>query len=161
MNTRIQVEHPVTEVLTGVDLVVEQLRIASGQPLNFGQSDIRFLGHAIECRINAEDPARDFAPGPGMMRTYRPAGGPGVRVDSHCYPGYRVPPDYDSLLAKLIVHGSDREQALRRMRRALREFVIEGLATTIPFHREVMEDESFTAGDVATDFLERQFSGGG
>ncbi len=156
MNTRIQVEHPVTEVLTGVDLVAEQIRIASGATLSHNQSDIRLAGHAIECRINAEDPSKDFAPGPGVVHTYRAPGGPGVRVDTHCYQGYRVPPDYDSLLAKLIVHGRDRDQALRRMRRALGEFVIEGVPTTVPFHRALLEDEAFVSGSIATDFLQRR-----
>ena len=155
MNTRIQVEHPVTEVLTGVDLVAEQIRIASGATLSHNQSDIRLAGHAIECRINAEDPSKDFVPGPGVLHIYRAPGGPGVRVDTHCYQGYRVPPDYDSLLAKLIVHGRDRDQALRRMRRALSEFVIEGVPTTVPFHRALLEDEAFVSGSITTDFLQR------
>ncbi len=156
MNTRIQVEHPVTEALTGIDLVVEQLRVASGEALSFAQSDIAPAGHAIECRINAEDPARDFAPGPGTIATYRPPGGAGVRVDSHCYQGYRVPPEYDSLLAKVIVHAPDRDRALRRMRRALDEFVIKGIPTTIPFHLAMLDDPEFAAGDVTTDFLQRR-----
>ena len=156
MNTRIQVEHPVTEALTGVDLVVEQLRVASGEALSFAQSDITPAGHAIECRINAEDPERDFAPGPGVIATYRPPGGDGVRVDSHCFQGYQVPPEYDSLLAKVIVHAPDRDQALRRMHRALVEFVIEGIPTTIPFHLAMLDDPEFAAGDVTTDFLQRR-----
>jgi acetyl-CoA carboxylase biotin carboxylase subunit len=156
MNTRIQVEHPVTEALTGVDLVAEQLRVAGGEPLSIAQEDVAPHGHAIECRINAEDPARGFEPMPGTVTTYRVPGGPGVRVDSHCFEGYRVPPDYDSLLAKVIVHGADRDQARRRMRRALDEFVIEGIPTTIPFHRAVLDDPEFAAGEVTTDYLERR-----
>jgi acetyl-CoA carboxylase biotin carboxylase subunit len=156
MNTRIQVEHPVTEALTGVDLVAEQLRVAGGETLSISQEQVSPTGHAIECRINAEDPAQGFAPMPGVITAYRAPGGPGVRVDSHCFEGYRMPPDYDSLLAKVIVHAANRDQARRRMRRALDEMVIEGIATTIPFHRAVMEDPEFASGEVTTDYLERR-----
>jgi acetyl-CoA carboxylase biotin carboxylase subunit len=156
MNTRIQVEHPVTEALTGVDLVAEQLRVAGGERLSISQEEVATVGHAIECRINAEDPARGFAPMPGVITAYRVPGGPGVRVDSHCFTGYRMPPDYDSLLAKVIVHAPDRDQARRRMRRALDEMVIEGISTTIPFHKKVMEDPEFASGDVTTDYLDRR-----
>jgi acetyl-CoA carboxylase biotin carboxylase subunit len=154
MNTRIQVEHPVTEMVTGYDLVKEQIRAAAGLPLSVAET-VEFRGHAIECRINAEDPARNFAPSPGTIETYHPPGGPGVRVDTHVYAGYRVPPFYDSLLAKLIVHGSTREEALARMRNALSSFVLEGVHTTIPFLAQVMDNPEFVAGDVDTKFLER------
>lgn len=154
INARIQVEHPVTEVLTGVDLVQQQIRIAGGEPLGPGIVNASFSGHAIECRVNAEDPTRDFAPSPGIVRRYMPPGGPGVRVDSHCYEGYSFPPQYDSLLAKVIVHGPDRMSAIMRMKRALGEFVIEGIATTIPFHLSVLDDPAFRAGRVTTRYLE-------
>lgn len=154
MNARIQVEHPVTEMRTGVDLVAEQIRIAGGLPMSDEAASARSTGHAIECRVNAEDPAADFAPSPGVVSVFHPPGGPGVRVDSHCRPGYRFPPNYDSLLAKLIVHGADRDQAVRRMRRALGEFVIEGVATTIPYHLQVLNHPAFVAGDVTTRFVE-------
>lgn len=154
MNTRIQVEHPVTEMVTGYDLVKEQIRAAAGLPLSVAGS-VEFRGHAIECRINAEDPARNFAPSPGTIQTFHPPGGPGVRIDTHTYAGYRVPPFYDSLLAKLIVHGSTREEALARMRIALSSFVVEGVHTTIPFLLRVLDHPDFIAGDVDTKFLER------
>jgi acetyl-CoA carboxylase biotin carboxylase subunit len=152
MNTRLQVEHPVTEAVTGTDLVAEQLRIASGEPVETS-SDPRLEGHAIEFRINAEDPRRNFMPQAGPVEVYNPPGGPGVRVDSHLYAGYRVPPYYDSLLAKLIVHAADRDAALRRGTRALDEFAIAGLETTLPFHLAVLEDEEFVHGGVSTRFL--------
>jgi acetyl-CoA carboxylase, biotin carboxylase subunit len=155
MNTRIQVEHPVTEMCTGFDLVKEQVRAAAGLPLSIPERPIHLRGHAIECRINAEDPARNFAPSPGTIATFHPPGGPGVRVDTHMYAGYRVPPFYDSLLMKLIVHASTRDEAIARMRRALSETVIEGVHTTIPFLQTVMEHPDFAAGDVDTKFLER------
>jgi acetyl-CoA carboxylase, biotin carboxylase subunit len=158
MNTRIQVEHPVTEALTGVDLVAEQLRVAGGETLSISQEQVTSTGHAIECRINAEDPAEGFAPMPGVITAYRVPGGPGVRVDSHCFEGYRMPPDYDSLLGKVIVHAATRDQARRRMRRALDEMVIEGIPTTIPFHRAVMEDPEFASGEITTDYLERRLN---
>jgi acetyl-CoA carboxylase biotin carboxylase subunit len=158
MNTRIQVEHPVTEMCTGFDLVKEQIRAAAGLPLSLPDLPIHLRGHAIECRINAEDPARNFAPSPGTIATFHPPGGPGVRVDTHMYAGYRVPPYYDSLLMKLIVHGSNRGEALARMRRALAETVIEGVHTTIPFLQAVMDHPAFIAGEVDTKFLERMMS---
>ena len=154
MNTRIQVEHPVTELVTGYDLVKEQIRAAAGLPLSIAET-VEFRGHAIECRINAEDPDRNFAPSPGTVQTFHPPGGPGVRLDTHVYAGYRVPPFYDSLLAKLIVHGSTREEALARMRIALSSFVVEGVHTTIPFLLRVLDHPDFIAGDVDTKFLER------
>jgi acetyl-CoA carboxylase, biotin carboxylase subunit len=158
MNTRIQVEHPVTEMCTGYDLIKEQIRAASGLPLSIVEGPVELRGHAIECRINAENPERNFAPSPGTITTFHPPGGPGVRLDTHVYTGYRVPPFYDSLLAKLIVHGSTREEALARMRIALATFVVEGVHTTIPFLGEVMDHPSFMAGDVDTKFLERLFA---
>jgi acetyl-CoA carboxylase, biotin carboxylase subunit len=155
MNTRIQVEHPVTEMLTGVDLVKEQIRVAAGEKLSvMGVKELR--GHVIECRVNAEDPARNFQPSPGKITTFHPPGGPGVRLDSHVYAGYTVPPYYDSLLAKLIVQGRDRGEALARMRVALESFVVEGVTTTIPFLARVMQNDRFVRGDVDTKFLERE-----
>ncbi len=142
MNTRIQVEHPVTEVLTGIDIVREQLRIAAGEPLGYRQDAIRLDGHAIECRINAEDP-ETFAPSAGRVTAWLPPGGPGVRVDSHLMAPYSVPPFYDSLVAKIIVHGRDRAEAVARMRRALAETTIEGIRTTIPFHQKLLADPAF------------------
>jgi len=153
MNTRIQVEHPVTEMITGVDLVKAQLRIASGEPLGLRQEDVRLTGHAIECRINAEDHTSNFAPCPGHVSRYRAPGGPGVRVDSHLESGYDVPPFYDSLLAKLICWGRDRDEALRRMMRALSEMQVEGVKTTVPFHLQLLAHERFRAGDVNTRFV--------
>jgi acetyl-CoA carboxylase, biotin carboxylase subunit len=158
MNTRIQVEHPVTEMCTGVDLVKEQIRAAAGLPLTLPDRTIHLRGHAIECRINAEDPARNFAPSPGTIATFHPPGGPGVRMDTHIYAGYRVPPQYDSLLMKLIVHAATREEAIARMKRSLAETVIEGVHTTIPFLQAVMEHPAFVAGEVDTKFLERMMS---
>ena len=157
MNTRIQVEHPVTEMTTGYDLIKEQVRAAAGLELSIAEGPIELRGHAIECRINAEDPERNFAPSPGTINTFHPPGGPGVRMDTHVYAGYRVPPFYDSLLAKLIVHGTDREEALARMRVALTSFVLEGVHTTIPFLVQVLDHPDFIAGDVDTKFLERMF----
>lgn len=154
MNTRIQVEHPVTEFVTGIDLVKEQILIAAGQPLGFRQDEVRLSGHAIECRINAEDPSRGFTPGPGTITSCHLPGGPGIRVDTHIYAGYKVPSHYDSLLAKLIVYGRSRDEAIARMRRALDEFVIEGIATTIPFHQAVMREKSFAAGDIDTAYVQ-------
>jgi acetyl-CoA carboxylase biotin carboxylase subunit len=156
MNTRIQVEHPVTEMVTSFDLVKEQIRVAAGEPLSF-QGDGRFLrGHAIECRINAEDPYRNFQPSPGLITAYHPPGGPGVRVDTHVYAGYTVPPYYDSLLAKVIVHGNTRAEALSRMGQALDSFILEGVTTTIPFLARVIRHPDFVAGNVDTRFLERE-----
>ncbi|MBW3535440.1 MAG: acetyl-CoA carboxylase biotin carboxylase subunit [Gemmatimonadetes bacterium] len=154
MNTRIQVEHPVTEVCTGLDLVKEQIRVAAGEKLSFPDK-VSLRGHAIEFRINAEDPNRNFAPSPGLISTFHPPGGPGVRLDTHVYTGYRVPPNYDSLLGKLIVWGNDRDEALARGRNALGSFVIEGVHTTIPFLLEVARDERFRSGDVDTAYLDR------
>jgi len=156
MNTRIQVEHPVTEMCTNFDLVKEQIRVAAGEPLSFVLNGQRLRGHAIECRVNAEDPARNFQPSPGTITAYHPPGGPGVRVDTHIYAGYTVPPYYDSLLAKVIVHGNTRDEALARMRQALDSFIIEGLTTTIPFLGRVMRHPDFVAGKVDTKFLERE-----
>src|SRR5438876_470960 len=156
MNTRIQVEHPVTEMCTNFDLVKEQIRVAAGEPLSLVMNGNRLRGHAIECRVNAEDPARNFQPSPGTVTAYHPPGGPGVRVDTHIYAGYTVPRFYDSLLAKLIVHGNNRAEALARMRQALDSFIIEGVTTTIPFLSRVMRHPDFVAGRVDTKFLERE-----
>ena len=153
MNTRIQVEHPVTEIVTGVDLVKEQIRIAHGEKLNFSQEDIRIEGHAIECRINAEDPQRNFIPSAGMITALNLPGGPGVRVDSHIYQGYEISPYYDSLLAKVITYGQNREDAMAKMRRVLGEFTVEGVASTIPFHRALLEEANFIAGKFNTDYV--------
>ncbi|MGH3148204.1 MAG: acetyl-CoA carboxylase biotin carboxylase subunit [Rubrobacter sp.] len=153
MNTRLQVEHPVTEMVSGVDIVAEQLKIASGERLEVPEDALTPSGHAIEFRINAEDPRRNFLPQAGLVEVYNPPGGPGVRVDSHLYAGYRVPPYYDSLLAKLIVHARDREGAVRRGLRALDEFAVSGLETTLPLHLAVLEDEAFRRGGVSTSFL--------
>ena len=155
MNTRIQVEHGVTESITGVDLVKEQLRVAAGEPLSVRQEDVALRGHAIECRVNAEDPAAGFAPRFGTIEAYVPPGGPGIRVDSHLYAGYTVPIHYDSLLAKVIAWGRDRDEAVARMGRALGEWVIAGVPTTIPFLQQVMADPVFRAGEVYTDYIER------
>ena len=157
MNTRIQVEHPVTEMVTGVDIVKEQIRIAEGRSLKLRQSDIHLRGHAIECRINAEDPENGFAPCPGEVRHFHAPGGAGIRVDSHLYGGYRVPPYYDSLLAKLIAWGNDRAEAIARMRRALDETRVDGIKTTIPFHQRLLRDERFIRGEVHTKFVEDVF----
>jgi acetyl-CoA carboxylase biotin carboxylase subunit len=154
MNTRLQVEHPVSEAISGLDLVCEQIRIAAGQPLGYTQGDIEFSGHAIECRITAEDP-ETFAPSPGTVVMFHPPGGLGIRVDSALYAGYRVPPHYDSLIAKLITHGRTREEAIARMKRALREFVITGIKTTIPLHQRILEAPDFVAGDYTIHWLER------
>ena len=156
MNTRIQVEHPVTEMCTNFDLVKEQIRVAAGEELSLVMNGQRLRGHAIECRVNAEDPARNFQPSPGVITAYHPPGGPGVRVDTHIYAGYTVPPYYDSLLAKVIVHGNNRTEALARMRQALDSFIIEGVTTTIPFLARVMRHPDFVAGTVDTKFLERE-----
>jgi acetyl-CoA carboxylase biotin carboxylase subunit len=156
MNTRIQVEHPVTEMITGLDLISEQIRIAQGERLRFKQSDIIFKGHAIECRINAEDPEHNFRPNPGRISAYLPPGGPGVRMDSHVYTDYDIPPYYDSLIGKLIVWAPDRATAIRRMKRALRECAITGIPTTIEFHRKILDVPEFLAGDVYTNFIEEQ-----
>ena len=154
MNTRVQVEHPVTELVTGIDIVKEQIRIAGGERLRITQEEVRLNGHAIECRINAEDPARNFAPSPGQVQGLRIPGGPGIRIDSHVFEGYRVPPYYDSLLAKVVAWGQDRAEACARMRRALSEMTLEGIHTTIPFHLRLLADERFQQGDVHTRFVE-------
>lgn len=154
MNTRIQVEHPVTEMVTGVDLIKEQIRVASGEKLSLRQEDVTFSGWAIECRINAENPEKNFMPSPGKINMYLPPGGLGVRVDSAVYPGYSIPPYYDSMIAKLITYGATREEAIARMKRALSEFVIEGVHTTIPFHIKLLNHEKFVDGDFNTKFLE-------
>ncbi len=156
MNTRLQVEHPVTEMVTSLDLVKEQIRIAAGMPLLLGQQDIQLQGHAIECRITAEDANADFRPQTGVIEQYLPSGGPGVRVDSHLYTGYEVPPHYDSLLAKLIVWAPTRDGAIARMQRALEEFVIEGVITTIPFHQRLLKHEGFIRGDTYTRFIQEE-----
>jgi acetyl-CoA carboxylase biotin carboxylase subunit len=158
MNTRIQVEHPVTEMITGFDLVKEQIKVAAGEKLSFKQSDVKINGHAIECRINAEDPDRNFLPSPGRIEAYFAPGGPGVRIDSHAYPGYSIPPFYDSLVGKVIVWGRDREEAIQRMQRALDEYAITGIKTTIPFHQKVLAHPQFQKGDVTTDFIEKYMS---
>jgi acetyl-CoA carboxylase biotin carboxylase subunit len=155
MNTRIQVEHPVTEMLTGVDLVKEQIRVAAGEKLSVKETPM-FRGHVIECRVNAEDPARNFQPSPGRLDVFHPPGGPGVRLDTHVYTGYVVPPFYDSLIAKLICQGRDRPEALRRMQMSLESFVIEGVTTTIPFLARVMANPRFQSGEIDTKFLERE-----
>jgi acetyl-CoA carboxylase biotin carboxylase subunit len=157
MNTRVQVEHPVTEMITGVDIVQEQLRIASGLPLSLKQSEVQFRGHAFECRINAED-SKTFMPCPGMVTTFHAPGGPGVRVDSHLYDGYTIPPYYDSLIAKIISYGENRDIALARMRVALDELVVEGIRTNTPLHRDLVRDEAFKAGGVSIHYLERKLA---
>jgi acetyl-CoA carboxylase biotin carboxylase subunit len=155
MNTRLQVEHPVTEMITGIDLVREQLSVAAGERLSFNQSDIHFQGHAIECRINAEDP-KTFMPSPGLIKLYHPPGGPGVRVDSHIYSGYRVPPYYDSMIGKLITHGSNRKAAIARMKNALTEIVIEGIKTNVPLHQEIFQHAAFQQGGTDIHYLEKR-----
>ena len=154
MNTRIQVEHPVTEEAVGVDIVKEQIRIAAGEPLTLEQRDIRLMCHAIECRVNAEDPANDFRPCPGRIESYYCPGGHGVRVDSHCYAGYTIPPTYDSMIAKVIAFGHDRRAAIDRMSRALSEFSIQGVKTTIPLQRAIMQDPDFRRGRYSTGFID-------
>ncbi|KFM98698.1 acetyl-CoA carboxylase biotin carboxylase subunit [Bacillus clarus] len=154
MNTRIQVEHPVTEMVTGMDLIKEQIRVASGEKLLLQQEEVQFNGWAIECRINAENPAKKFMPSPGKVEMYLPPGGFGIRVDSAVYPGYSIPPFYDSMVAKLIVHGKTREEAIAKMKRALSEFVIEGVHTTIPFHLQLLDHPDFVKGEFNTKFLE-------
>lgn len=155
MNTRIQVEHPVTEMVTGLDLIAEQIRIAQGERLNLRQEEVLLRGHAIECRINAEDPDHNFRPNPGRISGYLPPSGPGVRMDSHVYTDYEIPPYYDSLIGKLIVWASDRPAAIRRMRRALQECAITGLSTTINFHQRILETPEFQQGEVYTDFVDQ------
>ncbi len=157
MNTRVQVEHPVTEMITGIDIVQEQIHIAAGEKLRFRQKDIQLRGHAMECRINAEDPYR-FTPSPGKITSYHPPGGPGIRVDSHVYQGYTVPPNYDSMVGKVIAYGASREQAMSRMRIALSEMVVEGIQTNIPLHRELLNDTRFMRGAVSIHYLEQKLA---
>jgi len=156
MNSRIQVEHPVTEMVTGIDLIAEQLRIAGGEPISVRQDQIQVSGHAIECRINAEDPSHNFRPAPGKITGWLPPGGPGVRIDSHVYTGYEIPPFYDSLIGKLIVWGVDRDHAIRRMRRALSECAVTGIPTTIEFHLALLDRQEFQRGEVWTKFVEEE-----
>ncbi len=157
MNTRLQVEHPVTELVTGIDLVRAQLEIASGEPLSLRQKDVEFRGHAVECRINAEDP-ESFMPSPGKVSVFHPPGGPGIRLDSHLYSGYTVPPQYDSLIGKLIAHGQDRDTAMARMRTALSEIVIDGIKTNIPLHERLCRDSAFLAGGTNIHYLEAKLA---
>jgi acetyl/propionyl-CoA carboxylase alpha subunit len=156
MNTRLQVEHLITEMVTGIDIVKEQIRIAAGEKLAYNQRDIKIRGHAINCRINAEDPYNNFAPSPGTVTDLRLPGGPGVRVDTHLYVGYTISVFYDPLIAKLAAWGLDRQEAIRRMRNALEEFVIEGVKTTIPLHKRIMEDEDFLKGDIHINFVDER-----
>jgi acetyl-CoA carboxylase biotin carboxylase subunit len=155
MNTRIQVEHPVTEMITGVDLIKEMIRIAANEKMTLRQKDVVTKGHAIECRINAEDPERGFAPSPGLVTLFAPPGGRNVRVDSHVYSGYKIPPYYDSLLAKLIVWGADRQEAIAVCRRALSEMVVEGVKTTQPFQKQLINHKDFVEGNYDTGFVDR------
>jgi acetyl-CoA carboxylase biotin carboxylase subunit len=159
VNKRIQVEHPITEEVTGVDLVKQQILIAAGEKLSISQSDVTIKGHAIECRINAEDPFNDFRPSPGRIEMYYPPGGPGIRLDSHAYAGYTIPPYYDSMIGKLIAVGKDRTDALNKMTRALSEFMVTGIKTTIPFELAILQDPDFRRGNYTTNFVER-FLGG-
>jgi acetyl-CoA carboxylase biotin carboxylase subunit len=154
MNTRLQVEHPVTEMISGLDLVREQIRVACGEGLSVTQDQVRLTGHAIECRINAEDP-QTFAPSPGLVKNYVAPGGMHVRVDSGLYTGYKVPPYYDSMIGKLIVYGADRDMCIRRLKRALEEFVVEGMKTTIPLHQRIIQDDAFLSGDYTIKWLEK------
>jgi acetyl-CoA carboxylase biotin carboxylase subunit len=157
MNTRIQVEHPVTEMVTGIDLIKEQIKIATGQKLPFRQEDITINGCAMECRINAEDPEHDFRPSPGKISALSLPGGPGIRVDTHVYAGYEIPPFYDSMIAKLIAYGRTREEVIKTMQRALDEFLVEPIKTTVDFHKKVMIDSDFQKGDISTHFIEKLF----
>jgi acetyl-CoA carboxylase biotin carboxylase subunit len=155
MNTRLQVEHPVTELVTGIDIVKEQLNIAAGKKLNFTQQDIKIRGHAIECRMNAEDP-KSFMPSPGDIKLWHMPGGPGIRIDSHVYSGYRVPPHYDSMIGKIISHGNNRKSAITRMSNALKEIVIEGIKTNIPLHQEILQHSAFKNGGTNIHYLEKR-----
>ncbi|HEX3604013.1 MAG TPA: ATP-grasp domain-containing protein, partial [Steroidobacteraceae bacterium] len=155
MNTRVQVEHPVTELVTGIDIVKAQLLIAAGEPLPYGQADIQIRGHAVECRINAEDP-KNFTPSPGPIRLWHSPGGPGIRVDSHVYTGYNVPPFYDSMIGKVIAYGDTRDTAIARMRNALAEMVVEGIKTNIPLHQEIFNHSAFKQGGTDIHYLERR-----
>jgi pyruvate carboxylase subunit A len=156
MNTRVQVEHPVTEMVTGIDIVKEQIRVASGEPLSFAQADVQINGWAIECRINAEDPMADFAPAPGKVRNYRSPGGTGIRVDSGVYASYTIPAFYDSMISKLIAWGKDRDEAIARMKRALYEYIITGVKTNLDFHKAIMDNPRFVAGDIDTHFIDKE-----
>jgi acetyl-CoA carboxylase biotin carboxylase subunit len=160
VNTRIQVEHTITEELTGIDLVQHQIRIARGEKLTLKQKEIEYNGHVFEFRINAENPAHQFAPSPGQLEHYIPPGGPHVRVDSACYGGYRIPPNYDSMIAKLIVKGRTREEAIRHSKRALREFHIAGVHTTIPFHQYLLEDKRFLTHDYTINYIDNLLAEG-
>ncbi|MAI66665.1 MAG: acetyl-CoA carboxylase biotin carboxylase subunit [Phycisphaerae bacterium] len=155
VNTRVQVEHPVSEMITGVDIVKESIRVAAGEPLSWKQNEIKLNGHAIECRLNAEDPSKNFMPQPGLIETWQPAGGPGVRVESHVRPGYRIPPNYDSMIGKLIVHGRDRTEAIARMRSALGEMKVGPIATTIPLHQQLVQEKNFVDADFDINWVER------
>jgi acetyl-CoA carboxylase biotin carboxylase subunit len=157
MNTRVQVEHPVTELITGIDIVQEQIRIAAGEKLRFRQRDITIRGHAIECRINAEDPWK-FTPSPGRITAWHPPGGPGIRVDSHVYTNYVVPPNYDSMIAKVLAYGDTREQAIRRMRIALSEMAVDGIQTNLALHRELLADAHYVTGGTSIHYLERKLA---
>ena len=155
MNTRIQVEHPVTELVTGVDIVKAQFRVAAGERLGYQQSDITFTGHALECRINAEDP-NDFTPSPGLVSRFHTPGGPGIRIDSHIYDGYTVPPYYDSMVGKLLAHGDTRHSAIARMRTALDEIIVDGIKTNIPLHQQLLADSAFQTGGTNIHYLEKK-----
>jgi acetyl-CoA carboxylase biotin carboxylase subunit len=157
MNTRVQVEHPVTEMITGVDIVQEQIRIAAGEKMKLKQRDLQFRGHAIECRLNAEDPYK-FTPSPGRITSFHMPGGPGIRVDSHAYNGYMVPPHYDSLIGKIIAYGDTREQAIARMAIALSETIVEGIKTNVPLHQELMRDAAFLRGGTNIHYLEQKLA---
>ncbi|HEY4371285.1 MAG TPA: acetyl-CoA carboxylase biotin carboxylase subunit [Burkholderiales bacterium] len=157
MNTRVQVEHPVTEMITGVDIVQEQIRVAAGEKLRFRQRDVTLKGHAVECRINAEDPFK-FTPSPGRITSFHAPGGPGIRVDSHVYAGYMVPPNYDSMIGKVIAYGADRNQAIARMRIALSEMIVEGILTNLPLHRQLMDDAHFIDGGTSIHYLEHKLA---
>ena len=159
VNKRIQVEHPITEEVTGIDLVRQQIMIAMGEPLRIAQSDVHIKGHAIECRINAEDPFNDFRPSPGRIEMYYAPGGRGVRVDSHAYAGYTIPPHYDSMIGKLITFGKDRREAMDKMSRALSEYMITGVKTTIPFEMAILQDPNFRRGVYSTNFIEQLLGG--
>ena len=158
MNTRVQVEHPITETITGVDIIKEQLRIASGEKLQYKQDDIKFTGHSIECRINAENPYKNFMPCPGEIKELHIPGGNGVRIDTAIYPGYKIPPTYDSMIAKIIVHGKDRNESIAKMKSALGEFVIDGISTNIDFLYKILEDEDFISNNYDTSFIAQKYS---
>ena len=158
MNTRIQVEHPVTELVSGLDLIKEQIRVAAGEPLSVTQKDVKITGHAMECRINAENPEKNFMPCPGLITNVHVPGGNGVRVDTHIYNDYKVPANYDSMLMKLIVHGKDRTEAIAKMRSALGELIIEGIETNVDFQFDILSHEAYQSGDIDTDFIPKYFA---